>query len=182
VTFEISNAEQQLTTDASLHFDLIHARAITGCFKDPEAVSQRAFDALLPGRYLELHDMALPYIDIVPMAENSMFKRFMQELQQSMLRREVDLTRTKKYATWLEELGFEEVVERRYYWPIGTWAEGETYKRIGEMFLRDLFEAVKMAAPMFPGAKGQTPEQVAKSVKDIEEELFGGGIVSYLEV
>ncbi len=35
------------------------------------------------------------------------------------------------YKKYLEEAGFEDVVERRFYWPIGPWAKGKYYQTLG---------------------------------------------------
>ncbi len=46
-----------------------------------------------------------------------------------------NVSHNKRY---FEELGFQNVVERRFYWPIGAWAKGDYYKNIGSCFMEDI--------------------------------------------
>ena len=43
----------------------------------------------------------------------------------------------------MEEAGFENVVERYFYWPVGAWAEGEYYKTLGAIFQHNLLAALE---------------------------------------
>jgi len=54
------------------------------------------------------------------------------------------LTRVRdNYKRWMEEAGFENVVERYFYWPVGAWAEGEYYKTLGAIFQHNLLAALE---------------------------------------
>jgi hypothetical protein len=50
----------------------------------------------------------------------------------------MDWTRVATYKQYLEEAVFEDVVEKRYAWPLGAWAKSEKMKRLGELFREDL--------------------------------------------
>jgi len=40
------------------------------------------------------------------------------------------------YKRWMEELGFEDVVEKTFYWPTNAWAKGRYGKQVGAFFSR----------------------------------------------
>ncbi|PMD34276.1 hypothetical protein L207DRAFT_588874 [Hyaloscypha variabilis F] len=57
--FVVSDAE--ISWSFTEKFDFVHGRALLACFRDPRQVLSEAFDALAPGGYLELQDVAQPY-------------------------------------------------------------------------------------------------------------------------
>ena len=48
------------------------------------------------------------------------------------------LTNVQYYAQWMNEIGFEDVVEKNYYWPTSPWAKVEHMKQIAEVFKQDI--------------------------------------------
>lgn len=53
-----------------------------------------------------------------------------------------------KYKEYFEEAGFEDVTEKRYVWPFGTWAKGERMKHLGELYREDflmMLDSITMA-------------------------------------
>jgi hypothetical protein len=52
-------------------------------------------------------------------------------------------TPVAKYKKYLGEAGFENVVEKRYAWPLGTWAKDMRMKRLGELYREDLKEEIR---------------------------------------
>jgi hypothetical protein len=45
---------------------------------------------------------------------------------------------TPHYKEWLEEIGFEDVLKKRFFRPTSSWAKRKYYKSIGAFFQQDL--------------------------------------------
>lgn len=78
-----------------------------------------------------------------------------------------DWTRVREYKRYLEEAGFVDVIERKYEWPVGTWAKGKRNKMLGAWYREDLLV----------GLGGFTNAVLTRgcgmTIPDIEELLVG---------
>lgn len=126
-SFMVADAEDE---DWGFHhpFDYIHGRALLSCFKDPKSVLQTCFDNLAPGGYLELQDGLFPFQFMDPQPPPS---HPLQVLFSGTIEATEKLGRpwnnVQHYQKWMREIGFEDVEERRHYWPCGAWAKVRTY-------------------------------------------------------
>ena len=66
------------------------------------------------------------------------------------------------YAQWFREIGFEDVVERKFYWPINAWAKGKYYKDIAEMFQEDILNGLEGLSVKVLGNLGWSKVKVLK--------------------
>ncbi|KAJ4293537.1 hypothetical protein N0V90_008820 [Kalmusia sp. IMI 367209] len=161
-SFEIADAEDEW--NYSRPFDYIHGRALLTCFADPRSIIQKAYDNLAPGGYLELQDGLFPFqfMDPQPSPEHPL-RAFLEQVAAcgAMIGR--PWTNVQHYKRWMQELGFEDVEEKRLYWPCGPWAKGEKMKKLGIYFLEDMrhaFEPVGMK--MFVKILGWSEERARK--------------------
>jgi len=74
----------------------------------------------------------------------------------------------------MEEAGFENVVERYFYWPVGAWAEGEYYKTLGAIFQHNLLAALEGMSLKALGMLGWERERIVMLIKEVEEEITSG--------
>lgn len=47
------------------------------------------------------------------------------------------------YKRWMEEQGFEDVVEKTFYWPTSTWVEGRYYKLVAAYFQAHILNGIE---------------------------------------
>jgi hypothetical protein len=90
---------------------------------------------------------------------------------------------TKRYREWFEEVGFEEVVEKQFYWPGNTWPKGKKQKEMGLCMLTNGLEglnAVSMA--MLTRAYGMTAAEVEDSLVDVRADMKNKAIHAYYPV
>lgn len=140
-TFEIDDAEDEWLFRHK--FDYIHARLVFSCFKDPRNVMQSAFDSLAPGGYLELQDVVMPMAYAEPPAPDSPFVKLHTLMMDVSAEAGRPWTNTQHYAQWAREMGFEDVVEKRFTLHVGLWGESAQEKKLGAWHLENILDAMQ---------------------------------------
>jgi hypothetical protein len=80
----------------------------------------------------------------------------------------------------MREIGFEDVVEKRYHWPCGPWAKGEKMKKVGVYFLEDLRHAVEpICMKLFVKVLGWSEERVQELVSQVLANLGARKVYLY---
>jgi len=156
--FEIDDAEDEWIFNEK--FDYIHGRALLSCFKDPKSVFQKAFDSLTPGGYFEMQDMIWPfqYIDDPP-TESALYK-WMQAIDEGAAKLGRPWNNVPHYKRWFEELGFENVVEKKYFFPCNPWPKGKFYKEMSVYAQTDLLNGLEGLSLKVLCANGWTAAEV----------------------
>ena len=91
-----------------------------------------------------------------------------------------DWTRVNKYKEFLEEVGFEDVVETRFAWPIGTWARGERMKMLGTWTREDVLGAIQgVSMAVMTRGLGMSSEEVEVFLVDVRKDIMNKGIHAY---
>jgi SAM-dependent methyltransferase len=179
--FEVDDAEDEWTF--STKFDFIHGRALLSCFNDSKHVFQQAYNALVPGGYLELQDGIFPmqYVGDVP--ENCALKKWNELILGGAAKAGRAWTNVQHYKRFLEEIGFEDVEEKSFYWPTSPWAKGKHAKQLAMYFQEDMLTGIEgMTLKVFTGVLGWTPEQVQVFLVDVRKDLKDLNIHAYLRV
>jgi len=164
-------------------FDFIHGRALLTCFKDPTVVVRSAFDALEPGGYLELQDGYFPLAfagDDVP--TDSALYRWSEICLEGSRRFGRPWIHAQHYRRYLEEAGFEDVVERRFYWPTNSWPRGAYYKAVGRLFCEDLTGGVEAISNKVLGGLGWAPDKIAEFLVDVRRDLNDPSLHCYMNM
>jgi hypothetical protein len=58
------------------------------------------------------------------------------------------------YKRWLEEIGFEDVVEKRFHLPMNAWAKGRYFKQLSLYCQADLLNGLEAMSFRTMGAMG----------------------------
>jgi len=91
------------------------------------------------------------------------------------------LTNAEHYAQWMQELGFEDVVEKDYYWPSSPWAKGEHLKRIAENFKRYMTGNIDgLTMRTYTQVLGWTPEEVKAFTPLVVKDFYDLNIHAYM--
>jgi hypothetical protein len=94
-----------------------------------------------------------------------------------------DWTRVAKYKQYLEEAGFEDVVEKRYEWPLGTWAKGERMKMLGELYREDMLSFLQpFSMAVMTRGLGMGEEEVKRLLEGVKEDIMSDKIHIYIPV
>lgn len=126
-SFEIDDAEDQWTYDRP--FDFIHGRGIFPIFVDPARFIRQAYAHLKPGGWLEIQDpdYSVKFANDDGPAESAM-KRWTGLMLQASIRAGRPFANSQYYKSWLEDAGFEDVTEVKFYWPTSPWPKSSHHK------------------------------------------------------
>ena len=127
--FEVDDAEDDW--NFSYKFEYIHGRALLTSFKSHLPVIKSSFDFLVPGGYLELQDCIYGFRCVDDSTNGSSLQSWVNLIMKGTAALGKDWTRASDYKQHLEQAGFQDVVEKRYEWPVGTWARGRRMKMLG---------------------------------------------------
>lgn len=86
------------------------------------------------------------------------------------------------YKRWFEEAGFEDVAERRFYWPSGPWAKGNYYKNLGTYAQEDLLQGVEPLGIKMFSVIGYTAEQTRALLEEVRKDIKDPKIRAYVPV
>jgi SAM-dependent methyltransferase len=158
-------------------FDYIHGRMLTSGIHDWPALLNKAYTHLAPGGYLELLDVCHPFraqSSDFDAAEVSPFIKFGQLAQQSWKRSGLDYYATTKHADRMRSIGFVNVAEHAFIWPLGEWAENEREKKIGRFTISNFLRFLTTAgvAILTNGqfmAHDEAQQVVAAAQQDLEQ-------------
>ena len=178
--FEIDDADDDWTYGAK--FDLIHARTLLSCFSDHKKVIQSCFDALAPGGWCEWQDLIFPLRHVGPIPEDTILVRWSEMIAEAGAKVGRPWTNVAKYRQYFEEIGFENIEERIFYWPVGPWPKGDYYKSIAMYFTEDIRKGMEpVSLKLFP-ALGYSPEEIQVMLAKVRRDMRDPNIHSYLPV
>ena len=94
-----------------------------------------------------------------------------------------DWTRVKKYKEYLEQAGFEDVVEKKYQWPVGTWAKGKREKMLGQWYREDLLSGLQgFSMALLTRGLGMSTVEVELLLIGVREDINSNKIHIYIPV
>ena len=120
-------------------FDLIHGRSLGGSIADWPRYYRQVYQSLKPGGLLEMqeHDAWISAIDKVP----TWSQEWNETLNKASDAFGKKLNVAGEHTAWMRDVGFEDVEDKVYKIPIGTWAKG--MKEIGRYHLAEMLDAVE---------------------------------------
>lgn len=180
VSFEIDDAEDEWIFNKK--FDYIHGRALLSCFKEPSEIIRKAFDNLAPGGLLELQDGVFPFLCVDEEPKDSAFFRWSRECTAGAAKSGRPWTNAQHYKRWMQEYGFEDVVEKRYYWPTSQWAKGRYFKEIALYFQEDLLSGVEGISTKVLASNGWSQEELQVFLPQVKSDIKNKDIHAYLPI
>ncbi|KAI5919997.1 S-adenosyl-L-methionine-dependent methyltransferase [Camillea tinctor] len=178
--FEIDDAEDEWTFSAP--FDFIHGRALMSCFNDPRYVFRQAYAHLAPGGHIELQDALFPMRWIGEPPRDSALYRWNELMLQGVARLGRSWSHVQYYAEYLRDAGFEDVVDRRYYWPTSPWAKGRRYKALSLYFQEDMCAGLEAMSLRVLGVLGMAPQEVRDFVEEVRRDFRDTNKHAYVTV
>lgn len=117
-TFEVDDMTMPWTYGPN-RFDFVHIRELFGCIPDWDVFFQQCLSALKPGGYIEVVEHSVtPVADDATMDPDHFFRTWGDMVIHAGQRFGKSFTIWEESAERLRRLGFEEVVEHRYRWPM----------------------------------------------------------------
>jgi Methyltransferase domain len=176
--FEVDDAEDEWTFNEK--FDYIHGRAMFTCFQDTLGVFKRAYNALAPGGYFEMQEGYFKPHSDDGTSHGSILEKWNAMLVGAAAKTGRDWWCAPKYKDWFIEAGFEEVVERIYYWPSNPWPKGKKNKMLGLWTMTNTLDAVNaISMAMMTRVLGMSPEEVELMCVDVRKDIKDKSIHAY---
>lgn len=175
--FEIDDAEDEWIF--SEKFDYIHGRALLSCFKDPQYVLREAYRSLAPGGYLEMQDMIFPFEFLGDPPTECAYYKWLQIINNGAAKLGRPWNNVQHYKRWMQDIGFEDVVEKRFYWPLNPWAKGDFYKHISAFAQADFLSGLEGLSLKVMGSMGWSADEVRVFLTDVRKDVKNTDIHSY---
>ncbi|KAE9365680.1 S-adenosyl-L-methionine-dependent methyltransferase [Stipitochalara longipes BDJ] len=178
--FEIDDAEDEW--NFSDRFDYIHGRALLSCFKDPASVLREAFKSLNPGGYLELQDGTFPFKYIGEPPVNSDLYKWSEIVVAGAAKAGRPWTNAQHYKQWMEEIGFEDVVEKKFFWPTNSWPKGAYFKQVAAYWQADLLKGLEGISLKVMKVLGWSAEEIHAFLPAVKRDVKDTSIHAYLPI
>lgn len=178
--FEIDDAEDEWVY--SQPFDYIHGRAILSCFKDPGEVIRECFKNLWPGGWLEFQDGVFPMCYVGEIPTGSYLYRWNDLLLEGSAKMGRPWDNVQHYNRWFHEAGFENVVERRFYWPTNHWAKGPYFKTIAAYLQEDLLGNLEGISMRVLGSLGWSGDRMREFLEGVRRDFTDPNIHAYITI
>ncbi|KAH6890278.1 S-adenosyl-L-methionine-dependent methyltransferase [Thelonectria olida] len=164
-------------------FDYIHSRMMNFSIHDWTEYLRKIFDNLTPGGYVELQELNGFYkSDDGTLTEYHAVSRWCTLLQEAATKLGRPFTQTAKFAQVMAEVGFIDIVETRFKWPVNTWAKEKKFKELGAWNNENASQVLESATlAAFTRALGWTTEEVNVFLVDVRKDLNNRNIHAYSE-
>jgi trans-aconitate methyltransferase len=178
--FEIDDAEEEWIY--SQPFDYIHGRALVSCFKDPPSIIASIFANLTPGGYFEFQDPIMPLKSIDGTLNGTYLDEFQTQCMAAAEKLGRPWTNGKNYGRWMREVGFEDVVEKSYYWATSQWVKGKTQKLQALWLQENLHEGLPAwGLSTLSRGLGWSRERIEVMIANARNDLRDPNIHAYAE-
>ncbi|KAJ4304005.1 hypothetical protein N0V88_001609 [Collariella sp. IMI 366227] len=126
------------------------------------------------GGWLEICDTILPATsDDGSLKEDSAFYQWNSLLVSAMEIRGASLASARHYKQQMLDVGFQDVHEVQYKWPIGTWAPDPKHKEVGYWMMANILSVFESSSlDPFTKVHGWSVEQINELIKRARTELL----------
>jgi hypothetical protein len=142
-------------------------------------VFRQAYKSLSPGGYFEMQDMIFPFQFLgEPPKESPLYKWF-EIITEGAAKLGRPWTNVPNYKRWFEEIGFEDVVEKKFYWPINAWAKGKYYKQISVYAQADFLSGLEGLSLKVMGSMGYSADEVREFLVGVKKDVKDPSVHCY---
>lgn len=95
----------------------------------------------------------------------------------------MDWQKTRKYKGWVEDAGFEEVVEQKLAQPLNPWPKGKNFKELGVWMNRNILDACDgISKAVLTRGLGMTVEEIEVLLIGVRKDVCDKRIHCYAPV
>jgi hypothetical protein len=80
-------------------------------------------------------------------------------------------TNVQHYKRFMEDIGFEDVVEKSFYWPLSPWAKGSYYKNISVLVQENALVGIEAMSLKVIGSLGWSAEEIQVLLADVRNDI-----------
>lgn len=162
------------------HFDFIHGRMLNSAVQDWPSFLRQCWEHLEPDGYLELLEVFHPYRAENPQVNSttSSFLQFGDISGKAWKLAGRDFSAQSNRLRQLQDLGFHDVRESVFKWPVGLWGVTERERRIGELNLENFCLHMGDADQLLAHNPDVTEEETKKLVQNTLDDVSKNAIVN----
>ncbi|EON69643.1 hypothetical protein W97_08903 [Coniosporium apollinis CBS 100218] len=182
VFFEVDDLEKPWTFNQKFNF--IHCRMMTVSFSDWPGFFERAFEFLEPGGYIEVTDTSLPArADDDSLHTNSALQKWCEMFLEASRNIGRPANSAESYKSQMEAAGFQNVVERKFRWPLDPWPEDQKLKMLGRCTFANVYQDLTgISVELFTNGLELSTEEVEVLLVDVRKEMKDTKIHAYFPV
>lgn len=174
-----------LTWTFQYPFDFIHGRMLFCSFSNPLHVFKEAFKALTAGGIIEMQDLIFEFRSPDGSLEGSALETWAKKVTEAFASKGIDLTSASTYRNHLEAVGFEDIEQQEFFWPVGTWPKDLRLKTLG-LWCRDNILGILFAISIVPLTEHQkhsmSPVAIEVLLARVRADLGNPDIHAYLRI
>lgn len=166
----------------STPFDFIHGRTLMNCFKDISTVFESAFKNLAPGGIFEMQDGCMPFRCADATLEGTVILDWCHKVlsgSENLGRKWAD---PRSYAGIMRDVGFVDVTEQRFKWPLNTWPKDKKLKELGMWVREDMMEILPAVKKVFIAGHGWTIEEADAFVERAKGDLMNRKVHGWVDM
>jgi hypothetical protein len=161
-------------------FDYVHMRGTMTCFRDPKDILTKAYDALAPGGWLEMQDSIFPMHCHDDTLEGTALDVWGKACVEAGVKMGREWTNAPNYRHWMEEIGFEEVKEKRFEVATSPWPKGRKQKELGMWWQADLLQALGASIAALTRVLGWETAEVERLLVDVRKDIKNRGVHAFM--
>ncbi|KAK7724548.1 hypothetical protein SLS57_004303 [Botryosphaeria dothidea] len=179
--FVVDDATEAWTFGAR-RFDFVHTRMLGMAVRDWPAFFASAHAALKPGAWLECQEWTAPFrSDDGSLPPDCAFTRW--NSGDAAAKAGIDVSAPRRFPELLSEAGFVGVTDVQAKWPLGPWPKGKREKRVGDLFLEDMIEALPAASlRLYTRVLGWDEERVMAFLEEVKKDMLNPDVHAYMPV
>ncbi|RSL46400.1 hypothetical protein CEP54_013863 [Fusarium duplospermum] len=182
VKFEIDDIDEEWTYTQP--FDYIHSRMMNVSVKNWPEYLRKVYDNLAPGGWAEFQDVdAFMKSDDKTLTEEHALRKWNVLLAKAAKEHGTPFVEIDKLKDMMAEIGFVDIKEVPFKWPINRWPKEKKFKELGEWSkfnTDDLLEGLSMA--LFTRCLGWTSEEVNVFLVEARKDLNNPRIHAYWSI
>lgn len=181
VKFEIDDFNNEWTFQQK--FDFIYARGLTGASGDFRQLTQKCYDNLSPGGYLEMTDVYMPFMSDDDSFKGTALETWSNRQVECCAKFGADTKGCSKYKQWMTEIGFEDVHEHMFKWPVGVWPKDKALKKMGKLTMVNFLVGIEgFTMRLWTSALGMQVDEVHEYLDKVRQDIQNPKIHSYWPV
>ncbi|KAL3425366.1 methyltransferase [Phlyctema vagabunda] len=179
LSFQIDDLEEPW--NFSRKFDYVHSMMMTGAFRDWPRFYEQAFENLESGGWVEIQDIDFPIrCDDDTMPKSSYLYQWSEILLEASNTLGFKLDTCGKAKEMMSDVGFVDIIEVPFRWPMNRWPKQRKYKELG-MWVQENFtsglEAMSLA--LLTRGLGWSKEQVEVFTAFVRKDMCDQNIHAY---
>jgi hypothetical protein len=118
-----------------------------------------------------MQDAVFPLQSIGDLPTESAIYKWMQIIDEGSAELGRPWHNVQYYRQWFEEVGFEDVTQKEYYFPTSAWAKGKYYKELSVYTQRNLLNGIEGMSLKIMGTMGWSAEEVRDFLPAVREDI-----------